>query len=87
MWQVPCHDHRDGVCDLPLSLAAEVTSGPGDGSCRWVFVYTGVRVCCCPMCGDGDGRRRDRRAGRRRVAALCRQVVRARLDGWDVDWW
>lgn len=44
-----CHDHTDGVCDLPpiQDAAAFIYVST---QCRRQFVYTGTNVCCCPIC-------------------------------------
>ncbi|MCP2256186.1 hypothetical protein LY13_004971 [Prauserella aidingensis] len=90
--RVAIHDHRDGVCDLPATLKADLAhfadsgGSVARGSCFWELHYTGTRPCGCPLCHESDLFRADRRASRQRsrreLAALLKL---ARHDPWNLD--
>ncbi|MBU8832902.1 hypothetical protein [Mycolicibacterium goodii] len=68
---VEVHDHTDGTCDMPD--AATPSGWTKHQGCHRAFVYTGTRVCCCPLC-HGDGGWDVRPGKRQRLASrrMCR---------------
>ncbi|MCV7068494.1 hypothetical protein H7H51_27300 [Mycolicibacterium farcinogenes] len=72
------HNHADGTCDLPPIEDANALIY-GTTRCQRTFVYTGTRVCCCPMCRGDFGW--DLRPGKRQ-----RLESRRKCRNWDRDY-
>jgi hypothetical protein len=72
------HDHTDGVCDLPATIAEhyEQLDRPLGTKCHWAFVYTGTRTCGCWLCRGRTSlnRRHERRADAEEVRRLIRDA-------------
>ena len=83
--RVAVHDHRNGICDLPTTLAAFLAQPGGGGACTWDFLETGIGVCPCGSCTGGYWHGADTRSERQRV----RHSLRVQLKQWygtgDVD--
>lgn len=81
---IAVHDHRNGICDLPDNLAADIeqiegASGrPFAESCRWEFAWTDTAPCCCSRRRDSSGRRVERRAHRHAIKRDLRDLQRQR---------
>lgn len=87
--RIAVHDHRNGICDLPDDLAADIkqiegASGrfPAD-SCRWEFAWTGTSPCCCWLCHDSTGHRAERRADRHATKRELRNALKAARADWS----
>lgn len=82
---VAVHDHRDGVCDLPATLAELLAQSRGGGDCTWDFSWTGVGACACELCTGGYWHRAENRRDRQK----SRRDLRDRVKQWnrtgDVD--
>jgi hypothetical protein len=77
------HDHRDGVCDIDIYLAAGREHGWRQTHCYRQF--NGLRrICSCRLCGNQPGRkqahRRERTWWRSTRAQLLAAVDREALD-------
>lgn len=84
------HDHRNGVCDLPVTFAEHVAQSAGgwgsdDARCRWVFGFAGVNPCCCELCRCQSARRRETKGTRRRTAIDLGEAVKACRAGEAPD--
>lgn len=81
------HNHADGICDLPHTLAetlAQYDAGGGfcpPGACFWVFQYTGIKTCGCGLCRDSAGLRAERRNERHRVRRELNDALKAARTG------
>ncbi|MFD4181282.1 hypothetical protein [Rhodococcus sp. NPDC058514] len=79
---VVVHDHRDGRCDLPRSIAEERDRPTHD--CGVEHLYSGINACCCPLCRQPALRRADRASARLRDR-MARESARRAWNSGDHD--
>lgn len=77
------HDHTDGICDLPRTLADFLAQDPRRTSaCTWSWSDDGTGLCGCEVCRGQTSERRVRRGERRRTRmSLGEQRKRWRAAG------
>ena len=83
--RVARHDHRDGPCDLPSTMADDLFREPdlqlvadlrACRRCYWDLRWTGTFVCCCGMCRQQVEHRRAAKGARRRSRMELRDAVK-----------
>jgi len=73
--RVALHDHRDGPCDLPITMIDDLI-GRSDMRCRWDLRWTGIFVCCCGLCRQQVEHRRAAKGARRRSRMVLLDAVK-----------
>jgi hypothetical protein len=83
--RVARHDHRDGHCDLPSTLAGDRIRGAAlqgmpeprlNTRCYWDLHWTGIFVCCCRLCRPQIEHRNEIKGARRRSRMDLRSAVK-----------
>ena len=81
------HDHSNGFCDLPSTLAEELAragSSRNEYNCFWDFVYTGINVCGCGYCRQDTSYRNAlrsyRQLARRELRDAAKEYRAGHLD-------